>query len=169
MITPTSVPFYEIVPSKVAMPLAQITLLVTFGTPSNYRTEFIKFEVTDFESSYHAILGRPALAKFMAMSYYPYLLLKMPAPTGVLSFRGDIKHAFDCDVQAVQIAAKAQAASEREEIVTIAAEINPEELEILAKKPSILAPSKEADVKQIDLGTGDPSKMVTISAHLSAK
>jgi hypothetical protein len=31
--------------------------------------------------------------------------------------------------------------------VTIAAEINPEELEILAKKPSILAPPKEVDVK----------------------
>jgi hypothetical protein len=38
MITPTSVPFYGIVPGKVAMPLRQITLLVTFGTPSNYRT-----------------------------------------------------------------------------------------------------------------------------------
>jgi hypothetical protein len=32
MITPTSVPFYEIVPGKAAMPLGQITLLVTFGT-----------------------------------------------------------------------------------------------------------------------------------------
>jgi hypothetical protein len=37
--------------AEVAMPLGQITLLVTFGTPSNYRTEFIKFEVADFDSS----------------------------------------------------------------------------------------------------------------------
>ena len=43
MITPTSMPFYGIVPSKAAMPLGQITLPVTFGTPSNYHTEFIKF------------------------------------------------------------------------------------------------------------------------------
>jgi hypothetical protein len=57
MITPTSVPFYGIVPSKAAIPLRQITLPVTFRTPMNYRTKFIKFEVTDFESSYHAILG----------------------------------------------------------------------------------------------------------------
>ena len=83
MITPTSTPFYGIVPGKAAMPLGQITLPVTFGTSSNYRTEFIKFEVVDFESSYHAILGRPALAKFMAIQY-PYLLLKMPGPNGVL-------------------------------------------------------------------------------------
>ena len=85
MITPTSVPFYWIVPSKAAMPLGQITLPVTFGSPSNYRTEFIKFEVADFESSCHAILGRPALAKFMAIPQYLYLLLKMPGPNGVLS------------------------------------------------------------------------------------
>ena len=57
MITPTSTPFYGIVPGKAAMPLGQITLPVTFGTPSNYRTEFIKFEVADFDSSYHAILA----------------------------------------------------------------------------------------------------------------
>jgi hypothetical protein len=169
MITPTSVPFYRTTPTKAAMPLGQITLPVTFGTPSNYRTEFIIFEVADFESSYHAILGRPALAKFMVIPHYPYLLLKMLGPNEVLSLRGDLKRAFDCDVQAVQIIAKVQAASGREEIATIAAEINPEELEILAKKPSILAPPKEADVKQIDLGTGDPSKTATISAHLSVK
>ena len=93
----------------------------------------------------------------------------MPGPNGVLSLRGDLKRAFDCDVQAIQIAAKAQAANGRKEIATIAVEINPEELEILAKKPSILAPPKEAAVKQINLSTGDPSKTATISAHLSAK
>jgi hypothetical protein len=47
--------------------------------------------------------------------------------------------------------------------------MNSKELEILAKRPSILAPPKEADMKQIDLGTGDPSKTTTINAHLSAK
>ena len=151
------------------MPLGQITLPVTFGTPSNYRTEFIKFEVEDFDSSYHAILGHPALAKFIAIPHYPYLLLKMLGPNGVLSLRSDLKRAFDCDVQAIQIAAKAQADNGRKEIATVVAEMSPEELVIPAKKPSILAPPKEADVKQIDLGTGDPSKTTTISAHLSTK
>ena len=91
----------------------------------------------------------------------------MLGPNGVLSLRSDLKRAFDCDVQAIQIAAKAQAANGRK--ATIAAEMNPEELEIPTKKPSILAPPKEADIKQIDLGTSDPSKTATISAHLSAK
>jgi hypothetical protein len=83
------------------------SLLVTFRTLSNYCTEFIKFEVADFESSYHAILGRPVIAKFMVIPHYPYLLLKMPGPNRVLSLRGDLKRAFDCDIQVVQIAAKA--------------------------------------------------------------
>jgi hypothetical protein len=47
--------------------------------------------------------------------------------------------------------------------------MNPEELEIPAKKPYILAPQEESDVKKIDLGTSDPEKTATISAHLSAK
>jgi hypothetical protein len=72
-------------------------------------------------------------------------------------------------VQAIQITAKAQVANGREEITMVAVEMNSEELEIPAKRPSILAPPKEADIKQIDLGTGDPSKTATISAHLSEK
>jgi hypothetical protein len=63
----------------------------------NYRTEYIKFEVADFDSSYHAILGRLALAKFMAVPHYVYLLLKMPGKTGILTLRGDLKKSYDCD------------------------------------------------------------------------
>jgi hypothetical protein len=47
--------------------------------------------------------------------------------------------------------------------------MNLEELEILTKKPCILAPPKETDVKKIDLGTSDPEKTATISAHLSIR
>ena len=74
LLTPTNVPFYGIVPGKPAIPVGQITLPVTFGTFDNYRTEYIKFEVADFEASYHAIFGRPALAKLMAVPLsHPYL------------------------------------------------------------------------------------------------
>ncbi|CAO2193250.1 unnamed protein product [Urochloa humidicola] len=59
--------FYGIVPGNAAIPLGQITLPVTFRTRENYRTEFIKFEVADFSSSYNAILGRSTMAKFMAI------------------------------------------------------------------------------------------------------
>jgi hypothetical protein len=68
MLTKSMSPFYDIIPGNAAIPLGSVVLLVTFGeTRENYRTEYIKFEVTEFETSYHAILGRPAIAKFMAV------------------------------------------------------------------------------------------------------
>jgi hypothetical protein len=98
MHTKSTSPFYGIVPGNAAIPLGSVVLPVTFGeTRENYRTEYIKFEVADFETSYHAILGRPTIAKFMAVPHYTYLVLKMPSPPGVLSLQGDLKVSFDCD------------------------------------------------------------------------
>jgi hypothetical protein len=82
MLVPSKSSFYGIVPRNAAHSLGMMVLPVTFSTRENYRTEFIKFEVANFESSYHAILGRPALAKFMAVLHYVYLLLKMPDKVG---------------------------------------------------------------------------------------
>ena len=38
---------------------------------------------------FNAIIGRPALYRFMAIAHYGYLALKMPSPAGVLTVRGD--------------------------------------------------------------------------------
>jgi hypothetical protein len=92
MLVPSKSPFYGIVPGNAAHPLGTVVLPVTFGMRENYRTEFIKFEVANFESSYHAILGHPALVKFMAVPHYVYLLLKMLGQSGVLTLRGDLKN-----------------------------------------------------------------------------
>ena len=54
-------------------------------------TESIWFEVVDLESPYHVLLGRPALAKFMAVPYYAYLKMKMPTTKGILTIAGDYK------------------------------------------------------------------------------
>jgi hypothetical protein len=85
MLTKGASPFYGIVPGNAAILLGSVVLPVTFGeTRENYRTEYIKLEVADFETSYHAILSRPVIAKFMAVPHYTYLVLKMTSPTGVL-------------------------------------------------------------------------------------
>jgi len=39
-------------------------------------------------------------------------------------------------------------------------------MEIPTKKAGIIAPPTKTDTIKIDLGTGDPSKMAIISAHL---
>jgi hypothetical protein len=106
ILTKSTSPFYSIVLRNTAIPLGSVVLPVTFGeTRDNYRTEYVKFEVPDFEPSYHAILGRPAIAKFMAVPHYTYLALKMPSPAGVLSLQGDLKIIFDCDTEAVELTA----------------------------------------------------------------
>jgi hypothetical protein len=41
---------------------------------------------------YHAILGRPTYAKFMAVPNYAYLKLKMPGPKGVITINTTFQH-----------------------------------------------------------------------------
>ena len=58
---------------------------ITFGDPTNYRTETHTFKVIGFHGTYHTILGRPCYAKFMAIPNYTYLKLKMLGPYGVIT------------------------------------------------------------------------------------
>jgi hypothetical protein len=172
MLTKSTSPFYGIIPGNAAIPLGSVVLSVTFGeTRENYRTEYIKFEVADFETSYHAILGRPAIAKFMAVPHYMYLVLKMPTPAGVLSLQGDLKISFDCDTEAVELAATNQVPNAMMEIYAASKKLALSELDIpeksdIANKPQ---PAEEVQVKTIDLGTGDSSKTTTIKAGLDLK
>ena len=62
-------------PGRASKPLGEITLPAQFGTASNYSVEHITYYVADFNTAYHAILGRPALAKFMVVMHYAYLVL----------------------------------------------------------------------------------------------
>lgn len=87
---PIDAPFYGIVPGKAVIPPGHVILPTTFGTSENYRTKYILFEVTEFDSSYDAIFWRLALTKFMVIPQYSYMLLKMPGPNRVLSLHGDL-------------------------------------------------------------------------------
>jgi hypothetical protein len=172
MLTKSTSPFYGIVPRNTAIPLGSAVLPVTFGeTRENYCTEYIKFEVADFETSYHAIHGRPAIAKFMAVPHDTYLVLKMPSPAGVLLLQGDLKISFDCDTKAVELAATNQVPNVIMEIYAASKNLAPSELDIPenldnANKPQ---PAEEVQVKTNDLGTGDSSKITTIGAGLDPK
>jgi hypothetical protein len=70
-------------------PLGSIMLPVTFGTEENFRTENVQFDIAEVNLPFNAIIGRPALYRFMAIAHYGYLVLKMPSPAGVLTVRGD--------------------------------------------------------------------------------
>ena len=46
------------------------------------------------EGVYHALLGRPAYTKFMAVPNYTYLKLKIPGPNGVITVSGSFEQAY---------------------------------------------------------------------------
>jgi hypothetical protein len=164
MLTKSTSPFYYIIPGNTAIPLGSVVLPVTFGeTRENYRTEYIKFEVADFETSYHAILGKPAIAKFMVVPHYTYLVLKMPSLAGVLSLQWD--------TEAVDLAATNQVLNAMMEIYAASKKLAPTKLEILKKSDTVNTPQpfEEAQVKAIDLGTGDCNETTMIGAGLDPK
>jgi hypothetical protein len=130
MLTPSRAPFYGIVPGNAATPLGSVVLPVTFGMKDNYRMEYINFEVADFESSYHAILCRPALAKFVVVLHYVYLLLKMPGKTVILTFCGDLKKSYDCDQEAIEYATTSRVLEPSAEVFTAAQKLTNSEMEI---------------------------------------
>ncbi|KAK1620215.1 hypothetical protein QYE76_025732 [Lolium multiflorum] len=99
--------FHGIIPTLPAYPLGKISLDVVFGTPDNFRKERLEFEVVDWESQYHAILGRPAFAKFMAVPHYAYLKLKMPGNNGtMITVHGSFSRFDNCDKDFQKIASK---------------------------------------------------------------
>ena len=71
---------------------------------SNFRVEHINFYVIDFNTAYHAILGRLAQGKFMAIPHYAYLVLKMPLPVGVLALRANLSITYAYETESLALA-----------------------------------------------------------------
>jgi hypothetical protein len=108
--------FHGIVPGKANYPLGSISLEVIFGKSDNYRRETLHFEVVDWPSQYHAILGRPAYARFLAVPHYAYLKLKMPGPKGPITVKGDFQKSDKCDSEFNKISQSFGMQEELEEI-----------------------------------------------------
>jgi hypothetical protein len=107
----------------------------------------------------------------MAVPHYTYLVLKMPSPAGVLTLQGDLKISFDCDTEAVELAATNQVSNAMMEIFAASKKLALTELEIPEKTDTTNKPppSKEVQVKAIDLGMGDSSNTTMIVAGLDPK
>jgi hypothetical protein len=95
----------------------------------------------------------------------------MPSPAGVLSLQGDLKISFDCDTEAMELAAINQVPNAMVEIYAASKKLAPSELDILEKSDNTNKPqpAEEVQVKTIDLGTGDSSKTTTIGVGLNPK
>ena len=77
-------PFLGVTDSSTLL-IGQVRLPVTFGKCDNYHIELIDFDVIDIHLPYNAILGYPALAKFMALTHHDYNVLKMPGSGRIIT------------------------------------------------------------------------------------
>jgi hypothetical protein len=160
-------PFFGIVPTEGEYPLGHIYLPVTFGTPENYRSEFLRFEVVNFDCGYNVIIGRPGLVKFMAISHYTYMILKMSGLQGIITLRADFQGAAECFQVAIQATlttkpsatSSAQANSWPEEDLAVPANE--------AQAVTSMRPTEET--KRINLGFTDERKTAIISSSLDDK
>jgi hypothetical protein len=95
------VPYHRLMPTRPffgvtegsTMPIGQVRLPVTFGTWDNYRTESLDFDVAYITLPYNAILGYPALARFMAATHHGFNVLKIPGANGTITVRCNEKDA----------------------------------------------------------------------------
>jgi hypothetical protein len=128
---------------------------VTFGTMENYRTEFLRFKVANFDCRYNAIIGRPGLAKFMAIPHYTYMILKMPGPQGIITMRADFQGTAECFRVAIQAAlttkpsvtSSAQANSKPEEDLAVPAN---EAQAVTSMRPTEVCPGPCSALKHIN-------------------
>jgi hypothetical protein len=127
------------------------------------------FEVADFRSSYHAIFGQPMLAKFMAIPHHTYLIMKMPAPNGILSVLGDIMVSYNCESGTVELSKDSVIRAAATIMVAQAAKIDQTTLKVPEQKHTTTALDPSPAVKKVCLGLPDASKEVVIGADLDPK
>ncbi|XP_075662884.1 uncharacterized protein LOC142632331 [Castanea sativa] len=88
MLIPTDVPLVGFGGTRVYPPGA-ITLSVTVGDYPQQITKDVTFPVVDCSSAYNAILGRPTLNSWKAVTSTYHLMVKFPTEYGVGEVQGD--------------------------------------------------------------------------------
>jgi hypothetical protein len=154
-------PFFGIMPTEGEYLLGHIYMPVTFGTPENYRTEFLRFEVASFDCEYNAIIDKPGLAKFMAIPHYSYMILKMPGPQGIITVCADFQGTAECFrvTTKPRMTSSAQANSKPEEDLVIPAN----------EAQTATSMRSTEETKRINLGFADERKTTIISSSLDDK
>jgi hypothetical protein len=156
--------FHGVVLGKRAEPVGRVDLPVCFETPANFRKETLTFEVIGFCGTYHAILGRPCYARFMAVPNYTYLKLKMSGPNSVITVEPSYEHAYECDVECVE---HGEAVLES---TTLVADLDGLANEIPDPKRHAGSFEPVEDVKLVPLDPTNPKgKALSISATLDPK
>jgi hypothetical protein len=123
--------------------------------------------VVNFDCGYNAIIGRPGLAKFIAILHYTYMILKMPGPQGIIIVRADFQGAAECFRVAIQAALTAKPSA------TSSAQANSKPEEDLAvpanEAQAVTSMRLTEETKRINLGFTDERKTAIIRSSLDNK
>ena len=85
------------------LPLGAITLSVVVGDYPQQIAKDVTFLVVDYSSPYNAILGRPTLNSWKAVTSTYHLMIKFPTDYGVGELRGDQVAARECYIAMMEI------------------------------------------------------------------
>ena len=107
-IKPTKTTFKGVIPAVEASCTGSITLEVVFGSPDNFRSEELIFDIVPFHIGYHALLGRTAFERFNMVPHYSYLKLKMPGPCSIITVNGNTEHSLRTEEHTAALAAEVQ-------------------------------------------------------------
>jgi hypothetical protein len=118
---------------------------------------------------YTAFLGRLMLSKFMAIPHYAYLVLKMLWLRGIISIRGDIKWAFNCDRESYETAYRLLVSAKLKELKEALAKSPPDPVMPEAETSKMSIQVGDTLNKTIPLSTEDPSKVAHIGNSLDLK
>ena len=171
MMKPSRTTFHGIVPGVSHAPMGTVWVDVSFGDENNCRTESLLFEVVDLESPYHALLGRPAVAKFMASTHVAYLKMKMPGPNGVITISGDYRRSMECASAGSLLAESLVIAAEKKRIHEVVALAQASQLGM----PRVTNPQQTAtfqaakESKKVGVDESNPERTVIIGAGLDSK
>jgi hypothetical protein len=104
----------------------------------------------------------------MVIPHYIYLLLKMPTKKGVLSLRGNVLIAYNCEKEGYATTDALELLICMQQSITNPKKIPPVDLEIPSKEATC-ATAKYKESKEVELVSGDKSKMARIGATLDPK
>ena len=107
-ISQSNTTFKGVIPGVEARCTGSHTLEVVFGSPDNFRSEELIFDIAPFLSAYHALLGRTAFTRFNAVPHYAYLKIKMPGPRGIITISGNTERSLRTEEYVAALAAEAR-------------------------------------------------------------
>ena len=114
---PTNAPLVGFGGTRV-LPLDAITLFVVIGDYPQQIAKDVTFLVVDCSSAYNAILGRPTLNSWKAVTSTYHLMIKFPTDYGVGELRGDQVAARECYIAMMEIDDHLQAMNIKEHRTT---------------------------------------------------